>query len=73
MLEWYYLMITNIITQVSRRGYYDWLNRSESRRSVENRELLEASKVLFSQHREVYGDFFQSQCIGLLSHSYSLF
>ena len=43
------------VMKVSRRGYYDWLNRPESRRSAENRELLKAIKVLFYQHREVYG------------------
>jgi putative transposase len=43
------------VMKVSRRGYYDWLNRPESRRSAENRELLKAIKALFYQHREVYG------------------
>lgn len=40
---------------VSRRGYYDWLNRPESDRAKANRQLLEAIKVAFAQGREVYG------------------
>lgn len=43
------------VMRVSRRGYYDWLNRPESQRSVANRQLLEMIKTLFYQHREVYG------------------
>lgn len=43
------------VMRVSRRGYYDWLNRPESQRSIENRTLLKVIRVLFFQHREVYG------------------
>lgn len=43
------------VMRVSRRGYYDWLNRPESQRDVANRQLLEMIKALFYQHREVYG------------------
>lgn len=43
------------VMRVSRRGYYDWLGRPESTRSVANRQLLVEIKVLFVQHREVYG------------------
>ena len=43
------------VMQVSRRGYYDWRNKSESRRSVENRELLGEIRAQFYQHRQVYG------------------
>lgn len=43
------------VMQVSRRGYYDWLSRPESRRSLENRELLLAIKRIFIANREVYG------------------
>ena len=41
--------------KVSRRGYYDWLNRPESKRSQENRALLKAIKRLFAANRKVYG------------------
>ena len=40
---------------VSRRGYYDWLNRPDSQRALANRELLVEIKRLFYLHREVYG------------------
>ena len=43
------------VMDVSRRGYYDWLSRPESKRSLENGELFERIKALFYQHREVYG------------------
>lgn len=43
------------VMKVSRRGYYDWLNRPESKRSIENRELLAEIKTVFYQYREVYG------------------
>ncbi len=43
------------VMHVSRRGYYDWLSRPESKRSLENSELFERIKALFYQHREVYG------------------
>jgi transposase InsO family protein len=40
---------------VSRRGYYDWLDRPESKRSIANRQLLAVIRELFYQYREVYG------------------
>ena len=40
---------------VSRRGYYNWFNRSDSPREKANRELLVEIRRLFHQHREVYG------------------
>lgn len=43
------------VMNVSRRGYYDWLNRPDSARAIANRELLVEIKRLFYQNREVYG------------------
>lgn len=40
---------------VSRRGYYDWLSRPESKRSLANRQLLETISQLFAEYRQVYG------------------
>ncbi|PCJ19463.1 MAG: IS3 family transposase [SAR86 cluster bacterium] len=44
-----------LVMKVSRRGYYGWLNRPDSQRTLANRELLIKIKHLFYQHREVYG------------------
>ena len=43
------------VLQVSRRGYYDWLVRPDSRRSLENRALLVEIRRIFIANREVYG------------------
>ena len=43
------------VMQVSRRSYYDWLNRPESRRSLSNRQLLVHIGRIFKACREVYG------------------
>lgn len=40
---------------VSRRGYYDWRQRLESRRSRANRQLLTVIRELFHSNRQVYG------------------
>jgi len=47
-------MLTGVL-KVSRRGYYDWLNRPESKRSQVNRELLGEIRRIFMANREVYG------------------
>ena len=44
-----------LVLKVSRRGYYDWLNRPDSQRALANQELLVEIKRLFYQYREVYG------------------
>lgn len=41
--------------KVSRRGYYSWINRPVSSRSIANRELLASIKRIFYTYREVYG------------------
>jgi len=43
------------VMRVSRRGYYDWLHRPVSARTVSNQRLLVAIKRIFYAHREVYG------------------
>lgn len=43
------------LAQVSRSGYYDWLGRSESNRSRENRSLLVMIKSSYHESRETYG------------------
>jgi transposase InsO family protein len=40
---------------VSRSGYYDWLNRPESNRSKENKELTKVIKEIFIRNRNIYG------------------
>ena len=41
--------------QVSRRGYYDWLNRPPSVRELSNLRLLDEIKRVFYANRKVYG------------------
>lgn len=41
--------------KVSRSGYYDWLNRLESNRSLENQQLTKSIKEVFLQNRSLYG------------------
>ena len=52
-----YYPITRLcrVMQVSRRGYYDWLDRPPSARSVANKALLVQIRHLFYRYREVYG------------------
>jgi transposase InsO family protein len=42
---------------VSRSGYYEWLGRPESRRSREDRQLLDHIRLLHSRSRETYGAY----------------
>jgi transposase InsO family protein len=41
--------------KVSRRGYYNWMNRADSVRKVENHNLLNEIRQIFHQHKAVYG------------------
>jgi putative transposase len=43
------------VLQVSRSGYYAWLNRSASPRKQKNEELNVKMRVIFKENREVYG------------------
>jgi len=43
------------ILQVSRSGYYGWIDRPESKRSQENRVLLKAIKDIHEANKEIYG------------------
>jgi putative transposase len=43
------------LLQVSRSGYYGWIDRPESKRSRENRILLEAIKDIHEDSKEIYG------------------
>ncbi len=43
------------VWKVSRSGYYDWKNRSESDRKRENRKLLVEIKAIHQKSRETYG------------------
>lgn len=43
------------VMQVSRRSYYDWLNRPESGRALSNRQLLVDIRRIFKAYRQVYG------------------
>lgn len=41
--------------KVSRSGYYDWLYRPESNRSIKNKELTTVIKEIFVNNRCIYG------------------
>jgi transposase InsO family protein len=41
--------------KVSRSGYYDWLSRSESNRSKENRVFLSYIRIVHEKSRQTYG------------------
>lgn len=43
------------VLRVSRSGYYDWIDRPESKRSQENRILLKAIKAIHKESRAIYG------------------
>jgi len=45
------------VLQVSRSGYYDWLNREPSSRTLANNKLLEHIRTAHVKHREAYGAF----------------
>ena len=40
---------------VSRSGYYAYINRPESKRSIENRKLLETIKDIHTSSHRIYG------------------
>jgi putative transposase len=40
---------------VSRSGYYEWRDRPESRRAIEDRQLLQSIRAMHVQSREAYG------------------
>ena len=41
--------------RVSSSGYYSWLNRGLSSRSIENQQLTKSIGQVFIQNRHVYG------------------
>ena len=41
--------------KVSRSGYYDWLDRPESSRRLENKELTKVIREIFNKSRNIYG------------------
>jgi putative transposase len=43
--------------RVSRSGYYEWLDRPESRHASEDRRLLKSIRALHEQSREAYGAY----------------
>ncbi len=43
------------VLDVSRSGYYSWVDRPESKRSKANRVLLKAIREIYKESREVYG------------------
>lgn len=43
------------LLEVSRSGFYDWMNREKSKRQKENECLLLHIKALFYQHKKRYG------------------
>jgi len=43
------------VLAVSRSGYYDWLGRPESQRSLENQVLVKEIKQIHKESRMVYG------------------
>lgn len=51
----YSIILLCHVLEVSPRGYYDWLRRSDSSRKAENKLLLDEIKQIFKANREVYG------------------
>ena len=43
------------VMKVSRRGFYDWVKRPDSKRTFENRRLQEKIREIFDQNKQVYG------------------
>jgi putative transposase len=43
------------LLNVSRSGFYSWLTRPESRRSIENRALEDKIRVLHAASHGIYG------------------
>ena len=43
------------LLSVSRSGYYSWLNRPESNRTLKNRDILKLIKLVYEDSRSVYG------------------
>ncbi len=43
------------VLKVSKSGYYEWLNASESSRSIENRYILNEIKTIHEKSRKIYG------------------
>ena len=43
------------VLQVSRSGYYDWARRKESKRSQQDRVLLEEIRRIHQETKEAYG------------------
>ncbi len=41
--------------EVSRSGYYDWLNRRPSKRDLENTKILEVAKKSYYRSKRIYG------------------
>lgn len=51
----YPITVLSEVLQVSSGGYYAWVSRSESKRSVENRQLLKQIVQIHEVSRETYG------------------
>ena len=51
----YAIKLMSKVLEVSARGYYDWLDRAESKRASENKQLLVEIKTIFDANRAVYG------------------
>ncbi|WNJ21542.1 IS3 family transposase [Pontibacter sp. G13] len=43
------------VMEVSRSGYYAWRNRPQSRRAIENRQILEKIRIIHAQSRRSFG------------------
>ena len=43
------------VMQVSRRGFYSWLTRPASKRTLENKALTALIREIFEANRRVYG------------------
>lgn len=53
--EYYPVATLCRVLEVSRRGYYDWVQRPVSAQQKANRQLLSEIKRVFEETREVYG------------------
>ena len=51
----YRIQTLSKVLQISRSGYYDWLKREPSPRSIANNTLLAHIRAVHTQHRQAYG------------------
>ncbi len=56
-MKWFSVSRLCAALGVSRSGYYEWVDRPESRRALEDRQLLQSIRALHVRSREAYGAY----------------